>query len=222
MQERTRTATDIEQVLGALSMLLNGGGLSQLTPIVNELNKALGNDGTELRSLLETTQTLIGGLNRQRDDIVSAIEGLNRLSVRTNAQTEQIDRILGELPEAVKVLEDQRPQFVDLLTKLDTLEDAARREGFLRVRLLHLEAGQLAGVEVQSLRFALEALAPGTCLQGAELRIDEPAGQAWCEDCRRSVAIAARGEACPHCGGAALQVTGGTDLRVVDLLVEDH
>ena len=25
--ERTRTATDIEQVLGALSMLLNGGGL---------------------------------------------------------------------------------------------------------------------------------------------------------------------------------------------------
>ncbi|GAB05952.1 MCE family protein [Gordonia amarae] len=122
-KQRTRTATDIEQVLGALSMLLNGGGLSQLTPIVNELNKALGNDGTELRSLLETTQTLIGGLNRQRDDIVSAIEGLNRLSVRTNAQTEQIDRILGELPEAVKVLEDQRPQFVDLLTKLDTLGD---------------------------------------------------------------------------------------------------
>lgn len=43
--------------------------------------------------------------------------------MRTNAQTEQIDRILGELPEDVKVLEDQRPQFVDLLTKLDTLGD---------------------------------------------------------------------------------------------------
>ncbi|MBD0021259.1 MCE family protein [Gordonia pseudamarae] len=119
--ERTRTATDIEQVLGALSMLLNGGGLNQLTPIVNELNKALGPDGKELRSLLETAQTLVAGLNRQRDDIVNAIDGLDRLSRRTVAQTTQIDRILNELPEAVRVLEDQRPQFVELLTKLDRL-----------------------------------------------------------------------------------------------------
>ncbi len=121
--ERTRTATDIEQVLGALSMLLNGGGLAQLTPIVDELNKALGTDGSELKSLLKTTSKLVAGLNRQRDDIVTAIDGLNQLSERTVAQTDQIDRILGELPEAVQVLEDQRPQFVDLLTKLDRLGD---------------------------------------------------------------------------------------------------
>ena len=96
--ERTRTATDIEQVLGALSMLLNGGGLAQLTPIVDELNKALGTDGSELKSLLKTTSKLVAGLNRQRDDIVTAIDGLNQLSERTVAQTDQIDRILGELP----------------------------------------------------------------------------------------------------------------------------
>lgn len=131
---RTRTATDIEQVLGALSMLLNGGGLNQLQPIVSELNKALagsthapcevapkGTDCPAFRSLLENSSALITQLNRQRDDIVNAIDGLARLSARTADQKVQIERILKELPAGVAVLEEQRPQFVDLLTKLDKL-----------------------------------------------------------------------------------------------------
>ncbi|GAA1479732.1 hypothetical protein GCM10009624_01720 [Gordonia sinesedis] len=119
---RTRTATDIEQVLGALAMLLNGGGINQLQPIVTELNKALEGSGAQrLGTLLKNANKLITGLDRQRDDIVSAIEGLNRLSNRANAQTDQIERILDEIPGAVSVLEEQRPEFVDLLTKLDRL-----------------------------------------------------------------------------------------------------
>lgn len=105
---------------------------------------------------------------------------------------------------------------------LQLLEDTARREGFERVSLLRLEAGQLAGVEVRALRFALEALAPGTLLQGAEIEIDEPPGQAWCLRCCTTVPIARRGDACPACGSHQLQATGGTELRVVDLLVEDE
>lgn len=104
---------------------------------------------------------------------------------------------------------------------LKLVEDCARRDGFARVTALRLEAGQLAGVEPRALRFALEALAPGTCLQGARLEIDEPAGVAWCLRCCGSVAIAQRGDACPQCGGHQLQPTGGTELRVVEMLVED-
>ncbi|MGC4934003.1 MCE family protein [Gordonia sp. DT30] len=119
--DRTRTATDIEQVLGALSMLLNGGGINQLQPIVTELNKAFDGRADNVKSLLHNASSLIAGLNRQRDDIISAIDGLNTLSSRANAQTDQINRILQELPAGVAVLEEQRPQFVDLLTKLDKL-----------------------------------------------------------------------------------------------------
>lgn len=119
--DRTRTATDIEQVLGALSMLLNGGGINQLEPIVTELNKALDGRTTQVKSLLETSASLIAGLNRQRDSILGAIDGLDQLSGRAAQQTAQIDRILKELPAGVEVLESQRPQFVDLLTKLDAL-----------------------------------------------------------------------------------------------------
>ncbi|GAB20293.1 Mce family protein [Gordonia effusa NBRC 100432] len=129
-QPRTRTATDIEQVLGALSMLLNGGGLNQLEPIVRELNKAMGhtnsyggddNGKNSLKSLIGNADRLIANLNKQRDDIVSAIDGLDKLSGRAANQKAQISRILEQLPAAVAVLEEQRPQFVDLLTKLDKL-----------------------------------------------------------------------------------------------------
>jgi len=101
------------------------------------------------------------------------------------------------------------------------VEDAAARERFSRVRVLHLEAGALSGVEVRALRFALESIVPGTCLDGARIDIDEPAGSAWCLGCSQSVPIRSRVDACPACGGVRLQPTGGTELRVVDLQVDD-
>lgn len=104
---------------------------------------------------------------------------------------------------------------------LKLVEDAARRERFRRVTALRLEAGQLAGVEVRALRFALEAIAPGTLLQGARIDIDEPAGQAWCLPCAATVALQRRGDPCPRCASHQLQPTAGTELRVVDLQVED-
>jgi hydrogenase nickel incorporation protein HypA/HybF len=104
---------------------------------------------------------------------------------------------------------------------LKVVEDAALREGFRRVTMLRLAAGALAGVEVRALRFALESLAPGTCLQHARFEIDEPEGRAWCLGCNQSVAIQQRGDACPLCGSYHLQPIGGTELRVVDMLVED-
>ncbi|MFC4605053.1 MCE family protein [Rhodococcus kronopolitis] len=119
--ERTRHATDIEQVLGAMSLLLNGGGVAQLQPIIHELTVVLdGREGTA-RGLLEQANTLIDGLNQQRDDITRALDGLDALSGRVAAQTGQIDKILTEIPPAVSVLADQQPQFVQMLGQLDRL-----------------------------------------------------------------------------------------------------
>ncbi len=104
---------------------------------------------------------------------------------------------------------------------LDLVERTAEREGFTRVSGMRLEVGKLSGVEVEALRFALAAIAPGTRLEGARIDIDEPPGQAWCMDCARLTAINERGDACGHCGGYKLQTTGGSELRVVELLVDD-
>jgi hydrogenase nickel incorporation protein HypA/HybF len=105
---------------------------------------------------------------------------------------------------------------------LKLVEDAAAKEGFRRVTALRLEAGQLAGVEPRALRFALEALAPGTLLHETHIEIDEPPGVAWCLPCGKSVELRQRGDACPHCARYQLQATGGTELRLVELMVEDN
>ena len=104
---------------------------------------------------------------------------------------------------------------------LRLVEESARRERFRRVGQLRLEAGALAGVEVSALRFALEAIAPGTCLEGAQITIDEPPGRAWCTRCETSVIIGSRADPCPLCGGYPVQPTGGGELRVLELLVQD-
>jgi hydrogenase nickel incorporation protein HypA/HybF len=102
---------------------------------------------------------------------------------------------------------------------LQLIEQAAARENFSRLLTLRLEAGQLAGVDVRALRFALESIAPGTLLEGAVIEIADPPGSAWCMGCSQSVGIAQRGQACPSCGSYQLQATGGTELRVVDMEV---
>ena len=105
---------------------------------------------------------------------------------------------------------------------LRVVEQARERERFARVARLTLEAGALAGVEVGALRFALEAIAPGTVLEGARIEIDEPPGVAWCMACSASVEIASRADPCPRCGGWPLAPTGGTELKVRDLVVHDN
>ena len=99
------------------------------------------------------------------------------------------------------------------------VELAAIREHFSHVASLRLEAGCLAGIEPEALRFALLSMAPGTCLAGAEIKVEAQPGSAWCRHCGHTVAISNRAQPCPDCGGFTLHVTGGTELRVGDLIV---
>jgi hydrogenase nickel incorporation protein HypA/HybF len=104
---------------------------------------------------------------------------------------------------------------------LRLVEEASTRERFARVSRLVLEAGALAGVEVSALRFALEVIAPGTVLECARIEIDQPPGTAWCMTCADTVEIASRADACPRCGRYQLAPTGGTELKLRELIVHD-
>ena len=102
---------------------------------------------------------------------------------------------------------------------LRLIEQTRARDPFERVTHVTLEVGALSGVEVESLRFALQAIAPDTCMAGADIVIQEPPAQAWCLPCGQSVPILQRLDLCPQCGSAQLQPTSGTELRLVDLRV---
>ncbi|MEU5694264.1 MCE family protein [Actinosynnema sp. NPDC020468] len=123
--ERTNRNPEVEEVFGALSMLLNGGGIAQLQNISKELSAALEGNEPEIRSLLSDVDTLVGQLDEHKAEITRALDGVNRLGGTLNAQRDQITGVLDGLEPGLKVLSDQRTQLVTLLQSLDKLSDVA-------------------------------------------------------------------------------------------------
>lgn len=110
-----------EQVLSSLSVVLNGGGLSQLGDIVHEMDSVFTGRQDAIDKLLPRLNTLVSDLDRQKENIVSAIDGLNRLSATINEQTPTVERALADGPQILQLLVDQRPHLTDTLAALDRL-----------------------------------------------------------------------------------------------------
>ena len=119
--ERTGRNPEVEEVLGALSLLLNGGGVAQLKTISTELNKALGGREGSARSVLKQLDLFMGQLDTNKDQIVRAIESLNRLAIALNKQERPITQALDELPRAVASVNRQRDDLVKMLKALSEL-----------------------------------------------------------------------------------------------------
>ena len=103
---------------------------------------------------------------------------------------------------------------------LQLIEDARRRQPFVRVLSVHLEVGALAGVEPDAMRFCFDAVTRGTVADGARLEILAAPGTGSCMGCGERVEMKELYGDCPRCGSAQVQVTGGTELRVSELEVE--
>lgn len=115
---RTGRYVETEDLLATVSTLLNGGGFAQLKTITTELNHALDGRAPQFRELIDQTNTLMTGLDRQRDDIVRAIEGIDRLAARVAEQDRVLRGALDDIPPALRALDEERDQ---LVTALDSL-----------------------------------------------------------------------------------------------------
>jgi phospholipid/cholesterol/gamma-HCH transport system substrate-binding protein len=123
--ERAGRNPEVEEVLGALSLLLNGGGVAQLKTITQELNKALEGREESAKSVLRNLRTFTGQLDENKADIVAAIESLNRLALAAEKQLPTIDKALEELPSALDSIDRQRDDLVEMLAALNDLSDVA-------------------------------------------------------------------------------------------------
>lgn len=119
--ERTGRNPDLEEVLGAASLLFNGGGLEKANTIVKEVNKALEGNEPQVKELLRTADRFLSQLDANKGQILATLEQVNRLTSSVNAQKDSIDAALANLPGALRVLDDQRDDLVSMLTALDKL-----------------------------------------------------------------------------------------------------
>ncbi|WP_158881338.1 MCE family protein [Amycolatopsis anabasis] len=123
--QRTNRSVEVEEVLGALSMLLNGGGVEQLNTITKELNAATQGREPDIKHLLDNANSLVSNLDKQSSDITRALDGLNRLTSTLNGQKQQIGNALDHLAPGLGVLEQQRGQLVTMLQALQNLSGVA-------------------------------------------------------------------------------------------------
>ncbi|NUR69883.1 MAG: MCE family protein [Hamadaea sp.] len=125
--ERTKRGAEVEEVLAALGLLLNGGGLAQLKTINTEVGKALGGREADAKGALHELDKFVAALDQQKDDIVRALDALDRLTQQLAAQTDTIGRAVDALEPGLTVLAGQREQLTAALVALRDLGSVGKR-----------------------------------------------------------------------------------------------
>jgi phospholipid/cholesterol/gamma-HCH transport system substrate-binding protein len=104
-----------EQTLGALSLLLNGGGLGRAQEITEAFSTAFAGREADLRSAITQLDEFIGHLNDQTADIIAATESVNDLAGQFAADKPVLDNAIRTIPDALAVLSEQRTHLTDAL-----------------------------------------------------------------------------------------------------------
>jgi phospholipid/cholesterol/gamma-HCH transport system substrate-binding protein len=162
--DATDRAAQVEQVLGALSLVLNGGDVQEVQTISRELQDISGGDPEKIRTFLTQLEGFVTTVDARSADIATTLDSLAALSATLDGDRAKIVSALDGLAPGLEVLEEQRPQFVAMLEALDSLSsvavetlDAAQADIIADLQLLQPILTQLAA-SGQDLPNALEIL----------------------------------------------------------------
>ncbi len=110
-----------EEVLSALGVVVNKGNVGALQEITDETYQAVAGRQDQFTGLMPRLAELTAGLNRQVNDIIDAVDGLNRFSATLARDKDSLGRTLDTLPEAIRVLNKNRGHIVDAFASLKRL-----------------------------------------------------------------------------------------------------
>ena len=101
------------------------------------------------------------------------------------------------------------------------VEIARRHARGRRVTGIDVRVGHLRQVVPDSLTFALELVAQGTELEGAEINIEHVPAAGVCRECGSTIPLPDFPLMCSACGGLDLDITAGEELEVEALELEE-
>ncbi|HEV2304572.1 MAG TPA: hydrogenase maturation nickel metallochaperone HypA [Candidatus Acidoferrales bacterium] len=104
---------------------------------------------------------------------------------------------------------------------LDAVRKESRRFPESHVCKVVVRIGELAGVDPEAVDFCFEALVRGTSWEPLELEIEFCPRRYRCCSCGHSYAAQNDVSACPACGGTESQFSGGDELELAYLEVEN-
>ncbi|MDR2947847.1 MAG: hydrogenase maturation nickel metallochaperone HypA [Dysgonomonas sp.] len=103
---------------------------------------------------------------------------------------------------------------------VELAEQQARSHKATAIEELELEIGSLAGVELQSLEFALESSVKGTMLNDARIVRHDIKAEGRCGDCETEFPVETLFSPCPKCGSYAVKIIRGKELRIKSIVVK--
>jgi phospholipid/cholesterol/gamma-HCH transport system substrate-binding protein len=116
-----------EEVLSALGVVVNKGNLGAIQDITQEVSNGVAGRQGQFADLIPRLAELTTSLNRQTDNIIAAAEGLNRFAGVLARNKDSLGRVLDTLPEALRVLNDNRANIVDAFGALRSFATVAAR-----------------------------------------------------------------------------------------------
>lgn len=104
---------------------------------------------------------------------------------------------------------------------VETAAEAAREAGALKVTVVHLRLGQMAGVVKSSLEFCYELAAQDTLLEGSRLEIEQLPVEIYCPTCQEVVELpSVQWFHCPRCDTPSDDIRQGKELEIESLEIE--
>lgn len=103
---------------------------------------------------------------------------------------------------------------------VELVEEQAEHRGASVVEEMELEIGRLAGVEIQTLEFALDSAVKGSRLENARIVRHYIDGEGQCNDCEMVFPMSALFAPCPHCGSFLVKILKGKELRVKSIVIK--
>ena len=193
-ESSTGTAPSVEDTFGALSLVLNGGGINQLQTIIGQLNKTFNGNQMPIRSFLTTIDNGVSSLSGGKAAIDGALASIANLSSKLNGGGSTIATGIGTIGPAIGVLASENKQISGLIQQLSNLgavgsEIAAQsgqnavvdtRDLLPVVQQLNAVSSQLAPDLSALAAFEAETpkIAPGDYLQvNANINVDLPSGE---------------------------------------------
>jgi phospholipid/cholesterol/gamma-HCH transport system substrate-binding protein len=116
-----------EEVLSSLGIVVNKGNLGALQDITDEAYNAFNGRSGNLVDLIPRLAEFTRSLDAQTNDIIAAAEGLNRFADVLARNKDGLGRALDTLPDALKVLNENRSTIVDAFAALQSFATVASR-----------------------------------------------------------------------------------------------
>jgi len=103
---------------------------------------------------------------------------------------------------------------------VEIAEEYALKNNAEIITEIEIEVGEMSGVVVEALEFAMQSATLDTMLSKAKMDIINIKGKVKCLECKTEFFASSLFDVCPKCNSFHTEIISGKELRVKSILVE--